>query len=199
MATNLHKNHHWASSKFYWFFWKTSRGTWWTSRYTEYQKVERKINCGENYSINNRLSVKTKLVWEKEKHRIISQMSSCLLAGLTPTLIHVCKIFDLRCLSNTVVKVLLNCWERTLNKCFRNNFFAHKITITATEVALIQLFSYKVVSKQKIKMKTWNTMAPSYNLKVISTHKKGVPFFVLFGSWGLVLDLLVWVKSKFFL
>ena len=42
-------------------------------------------------------------------------------------------------------------------------------------------------------------MAPSYNLKVTSTHEKGVPFFVLFGSWGLALDLLVWVKSKFFL
>ena len=45
-----------------------------------------------------------------------------------------------------------------------------KIIITVTEVVLIQLFSYNV-SKQNIKMKTRNTMAPSYHLKVTSTQK----------------------------
>ena len=49
--------------------------------------------------------------------------------------------------------------------------------ITAKEVALIQLFSYTVVSKQKIKMKTQNIMTPSYHSKVTSTQNKGVPFF----------------------
>ena len=56
-------------------------------------------------------------------------------------------------------------------------FSNKKITITATEVVLIQLFSYTVVSKQKIKMRTRNTMAPSYHSKVTSTQNKGVPFF----------------------
>ena len=49
--------------------------------------------------------------------------------------------------------------------------------ITATEVVLIQLLSYTVVSEQKIKMKTQNTMAPSYHSKVTSTQNKGVAFF----------------------
>ena len=50
--------------------------------------------------------------------------------------------------------------------------FRKKITTTATEVILIQLFSYTVVSKQKIKMKTRNTMPPSYYPKVTSTQNK---------------------------
>ena len=41
----------------------------------------------------------------------------------------------------------------------------------------MQLFSDTIVSKQKIKMKTWNIMAPSYDSKVTSTQSKGVPFF----------------------
>ena len=51
--------------------------------------------------------------------------------------------------------------------------------MTATEFALIHLFSLTAVSKQKIKMKTRNTVALSYHLKVTSTQKKGVPFL----SW----------------
>ena len=42
-----------------------------------------------------------------------------------------------------------------------------------TKVVLIQLFSLTVVSKQKVKMKTWNTMAPSYHsalLKIRESH-----------------------------
>ena len=45
------------------------------------------------------------------------------------------------------------------------------------EVILIQLFPLTVVSKQKIKMQTRNTMEPSYHLKVSSAQNKGVPFF----------------------
>ena len=48
------------------------------------------------------------------------------------------------------------------------------------EVALVQLFSYAFVSKQKIKVKTRNIMAPSYHSKVTSTQNKGVPFFSCF-------------------
>ena len=85
-----------------------------------------------------------------------------------------------RCLSNAVVKVNRNCWERSLNiaviKYFRNDTF-EKITITATEAFLFQLFYYTVVSKQKTKIKGRNTIAPSYQSKATSTQNKGVPFF----------------------
>ena len=55
------------------------------------------------------------------------------------------------------------------------------------EVVLIQLLSYKVVSKQKkIKMKAQNVMICSYHSKVTSTQNKVVLFFFLFGSWSLV-------------
>ena len=57
-----------------------------------------------------------------------------------------------------------------------------KITITATEVIRIQLFCLTVISKQKMKMKTPNTMAPSSNhLKVTSVQNKGVLFFSCLG------------------
>ena len=64
-------------------------------------------------------------------------------------------------------------------KYLRNGTFEKKVTITAADVFLflIQLFSYTVVSKQKIKMKTRNTMASSYHPRVTSTQNKGVPFF----------------------
>ena len=77
-----------------------------------------------------------------------------------------------KCLSNTVVKVPRNCSRRTLKIVqidFQNDTFEKK-PIIATEVVLIQLLSYNV-SKQKIKMKTRNTMAPSYHSKVTSTQK----------------------------
>ena len=82
----------------------------------------------------------------------------------------------IRCFSNTVAKVPCNCWERTFNIVVISTLgmtLSKKITITTTEVFLIQLFSYNVVSRQKIKMKTQNTMAPSYHSKVISTQSKG--------------------------
>ena len=57
------------------------------------------------------------------------------------------------------------------------HFRKNKISVTATEFILIQLFSYTVVSKQKIKMKTRNTMTPSYHSKVTSTQNNGDPFY----------------------
>ena len=38
-------------------------------------KVKRQINFGKNYRINTRLNLKTKFIWAKEKHTIISEMS----------------------------------------------------------------------------------------------------------------------------
>ena len=54
--------------------------------------------------------------------------------------------------------------------------YEKKITIT-TEIVLIHLFFLTVVSKQKLKRKTRNTMAFSYYSKVTCTQNKGVPFF----------------------
>ena len=69
------KKRHLASSKFYWFFQIKCRGIGWTPRYTEYQRVKRSINCGENYSINTRLNLKARFVWEKKKNTRISEIS----------------------------------------------------------------------------------------------------------------------------
>ena len=73
---------------------------------------------------------------------------------------HLCRSMSIkswieRCLPNVVVKVPRNCWEITLNiawsSTFRMTLSNKKIAITATEVVLVQLFSYTVVSKQNIK------------------------------------------------
>ena len=55
------------------------------------------------------------------------------------------------------------------------------ITITVTEIVLIQMFCLTVGSKQIKKMKTENTIAPSYHLKVRSTQDKRVLFFSCLG------------------
>ena len=72
-----------------------------------------------------------------------------------------------------------NCRERILNTF--GMALSKKNAITATEVVLIQFFSYNVVSKQRIKMKTKNTMAPSYHSKLTSNQNKKVPFFSCLG------------------
>ena len=77
-------------------------------------------------------------------------------------------------------KVRPNCgenFERSCNQVLLDDTFEKIFTITATEVILIHLLSVTIVSKQKIKIKTWNTMALSYHSKVTSTQSKGVPFF----------------------
>ena len=76
-GAKLLQKKHWALPNFYWFLRKKHRGTRWTSGYTEYRKVERKINCDENYSVHVRLDFKANFASGKEKHTIISQMSFC--------------------------------------------------------------------------------------------------------------------------
>ena len=59
---------------------KKHRHTGWTSRYTKYQKIKRQINCGKNYSINIRLTLKSRLVWKK-KNKV--KLSSCYMVRLS--------------------------------------------------------------------------------------------------------------------
>ena len=107
-----------------------------------------------------------------------------------------------RFLSNAVAKLPCNYWERTWNisviKYFRMTLSIKKMVITATEVVLIKLFSYTIVSnqKKKNKMKTQDTMAPSYHSKVFSTQSKGVPFFscLAHGVWYYISMFLLSLK-----
>ena len=78
------------------------------------------------------------------------------------------------CLSNFVVKVHCNRCDQVLLEWH----FRKKFTITAAEVVLIHLFSLTVVSKQKLKIKSRNTMAHSWHF-----HES---IFLLFGSWSMV-------------
>ena len=131
-------------------------------RISKGRKVKHKICLREREAYNNKSNV---LVQARHLYWSMSVKSSIV-----------------SCLSNATVRVRRNCWERTLKitviKYFWNDTFKKKkITIIATVVVLIHLFSLTVASKQKIKMKTWNTMALSYHSKVTSTQKKGVPYF----------------------
>ena len=76
-------------------------------------------------------------------------------------------------------------------------YFRNKIIKIVTEVVLIQLFFYSVVSKQKIKKKTRNTMASSYHAKVTSTQNKGVPLFFCLGH-GVYYYIFLFGKSQSF-
>ena len=40
-------------------------------------KSERQMNFGENYRINTRLNLKTRLIWDKKNYTIIREMSWC--------------------------------------------------------------------------------------------------------------------------
>ena len=77
---------------------------------------------------------------------------------------------------------LSRCRETTSNIAVIGMTLSKKNTITATEIVLVQLFSYSVVSKLEMKMKTENTMAPSYHSKVTSTQNKGVLLFSCLGD-----------------
>ena len=96
-------------------------------------------------------------------------------------------------LSNAVVNGPPNCGEKNFEpSCDQvvniRNFPFWKNYLTVTEVVLIQVFFLTVGSKEK-KMKTRNTMAPSYHPEVSSTQK-GSLIFLLFSSWhNLVLYL----------
>ena len=66
--------------------------------------------------------------------------------------------------------------------CTLRMILSKKITtIRATGVVLIPLFPLNIVSEQKTKMNTQNTVAPSYHSKASSTQNKGVPFFSFVG------------------
>ena len=66
------------------------------------------------------------------------------------------------------------------------------------EVNFIQLLSYNVVSKQKNKNENTEYHSMFISFKSHFSWKQGSPIFLQFGSWSLVLYLLVRVKSKFF-
>ena len=107
------------------------------------------------------------------------------------------------CLSNAVSKVSRNCWERTLNialmKYLRNDTFKKNFTATATEVVLVQLCSYTVVSKQNNKNENKEYYGTFISFKSHLYSKQESPIFLLFASRSIVLHLYVWVKSKLFL
>ena len=63
--------------------------------------------------------------------------------------------------------------------------FRKKITITATEVVLIHLFSLTVVSKQK-KNENTEYHDTSISFKSHLYSKQVSPIFLLFGSWSVV-------------
>ena len=106
-----------------------------------------------------------------------------------------------RFLSNAVAKLPCNYWERTWNIAvimyFRITLSITKMVITATEVVLIKLFSYTIVSKQKKKKKENTGYYGTFiSFKSLLYSKQGSPVFLLFGSWSVILYLHVSVKSK---
>ena len=84
---------------------------------------------------------------------------------------------------NSVFNVPCNCWERTLSIAlimlkYLSQWFSRKVTITMTEVVLIQSFlTVCFKQKMKIKMKARNTIACSYHPKVKSAQSDGILFF----------------------
>ena len=84
-------------------------------------------------------------------------------------------------------------------KYLRNDTFKKNFTATATEVVLVQLFSYNVVSKQNNKNENKEYYGTFISFKSHLYSKQESPIFLLFGSRSIVLHLYVWVKSKLFL
>ena len=81
-------------------------------------------------------------------------------------------------------------------KYFRMTLSIKKMVITATEVVLIKLFSYTIVSKQKKKNENTEYYGTFISFKSLLYSKQGSPVFLLFGSWSVILYLHVSVKSK---
>ena len=95
-------------------------------------------------------------------------------------------------------------FQMPLSKCvlialinyFRSDTFKKKIIVTAREVVLIHPFSLTDASKQKINMKTQNTMALSCHSKLTSTQKES-PILLLFGSWSTVFISMFGLSQRF--
>ena len=71
-------------------------------------------------------------------------------------------------------------WTQMISSNFQNSTFKI-ITITVTEIILIQVFLFSVGSKQQ-QNKNENTMPPSNHSKVSSTQNQGIPFFSCLGK-----------------
>ena len=130
----------------------------------------------------------TRLVWEKEKHAIISSMSWCKL-DTDVHKIFSCKV-SFKCRSNVFQKMFVIVYRELSTFLWS--------TITATEVVLTQLLSYNVVSKHKNKNENTKYSSMFISFKSHLYSKQGSSIFLLFGSWSLALYLLNWVKSKYF-
>ena len=108
---------------------------------------------------------------------------------------------SVRCVSNAILNVPCNCWERTslISSNFQNCTFKI-INRTVRKITFIQGFDFTVALNKKVR--TWNT-------KKMESHDTFIPFksqlyskpwcliSLLLGSWNLVLWLHVWLKSKF--
>ena len=203
---------------------KKLRGTGWTPRHTEYQKLKRLTNCAENYSINARLNLKTRFVSEKKKNTIISAMSRCnvfqrtglgfcVINNFQGTFAHfhfliftqerINKYVDsmsvksstVRCLSNSVVDVYRYCWE-LWKQLISSNFQNNYHNREKNRSYPSVLFT--VASKQKNKNKNTEYHSNFILFKNQVYSKLWSPIFLLLGSLCLVLYLHVWLKSKIF-
>ena len=139
-----------------------------------------------------RLNPKSRLVWEKEKHTIISQMSW---AGSTPLSIYVGEIFNWRVSFKFLLKASCNCWEKTFNIACRMPPLKKELPKQQYEsfwsnCSLIPLFLNKKWKRKHVML--WYLHITQKSLY----SKQGSPIFLLFGSWSVVLHLYTWVKSK---
>ena len=169
-------------------------------------ELKRQTSCGENYSINTRLNLKARFFSEqktnakiitmfcamffKEQVRLFGQLiiskapspifvlSYLSKKELIRTLIHVLKVFNckvsFKCRCQRASQLLRNL--KLISSNFQNGIF-EIITITVTIIVLIQMFHLLLLLNKKIKIKTWNTMEPSYHSKVSSTQDQVVSFF----------------------
>ena len=106
---------------------------------------------------------------------------------------------------NVVANGPLNCWEEILENVWsgnlRNGTF-EKITRTVAEVALIEVSSHKVASKQNKRLNknkyTKYTMASPYHSKTKSTQNMGDPLPSCLGH-GAYYYIYIFCKGKVFL
>ena len=106
---------------------------------------------------------------------IVSQfmmLTPVLMKELACILIYVCKIFNCR----AFFRICCQCASLLGRRNFEYGML-EKITVTVSEVAVTWVSFRNVGSKQKIKMKTWNTIASSHHLKVKPAQKMTVLLF----------------------
>ena len=135
----------------------------------------KRVFCGKAFPVT--ICGKTRFVSEKKKNTIKSEMLWCNVLQITGSDFYATSDFK-----GTFARFRFMVFtQERINTYIDQNICKIFNCKVSFKCRCYLSFLFTVASKQKVKMKTQNTNAPSYNSKASSTQTQGVPFFCRLG------------------